>query len=102
MFSRYNQTLGVREVLSIDDEVQSNGKVFKKLSLGSYKWTTYETALKRVDNLSNGLLNLGLKSDQNIVLFAETRPEWLISALACFKIKVTNPLNTSLLFEFGV
>jgi len=84
----YNQTLGQREVLSIDDEKQSNGKVFKKLSLGSYKWTTYETALSRVDNLSNGLLNLGLKSDQKIVLFAETRPEWLISALACFKIKV--------------
>ncbi len=38
----YNQTLGVREVLSIDDEMQPNGKVFKKLSLGSYKWTTYE------------------------------------------------------------
>lgn len=84
----YNQTLGVREVLSIDDEKQPNGKIFKKFSLGSYKWTTYETALKRVDNLSNGLLNLGLKSDQKIVLFAETRPEWLISALACFKIKV--------------
>jgi len=84
----YNQTLGVREVLSIDDEKQPNGKIFKKLSLGSYKFTTYETALKRVDNLSNGLLNLGLKSDQKIVLFAETRPEWLLSAFACFKIKV--------------
>lgn len=88
----YNQTLGVREVLSIDDEKQSNGKIFKKLSLGSYKWTTYENALQRVDNLSNGLLNLGLQSDQKIVLFAETRPEWLISALSCFKIKV--PLVT--------
>lgn len=84
----YNQTLGTREVLSIDDEKQPNGKVFKKLSLGGYKWTTYENALSRVDNLANGLLNLGLKSDQKIVLFAETRPEWLISALACFKIKV--------------
>lgn len=84
----YNQTLGTREVLSIDDEVQPNGKVFKKLSLGSYKWTTYENALNRVDNLSNGLLNLGLKSDQKIVLFCETRPEWLVSAFACFKIKV--------------
>lgn len=88
----YNQTFGVREVYSIDDEVQPNGKVFKKLSLGSYKWTTYENALKRVDNLSNGLLNLGLKSDQKIVLFAETRPEWLMSAMACFKIKV--PVTT--------
>ena len=89
--SKYRKfkTLGTREVLSIDDEMQSNGKVFKKLSLGEYKWITYEDMLKRVDNLANGLLGLGLKSGDNVVLFAETRPEWLITALACFKIKVT-------------
>lgn len=89
--SKYRRfkTLGTRECLSIDDEMQPNGKVFKKLSLGQYKWITYEDMLKRVDNLSNGLLGLGLKSGDNVVLFAETRPEWLLTALACFKIKVT-------------
>ncbi len=89
--SKYKKfkTLGTREILSIDDEIQPNGKIFKKLSLGSYKWSTYEEFKVRVDNISNGLLGLGLKSGDNIVLYAETRPEWLISALACFKIKVT-------------
>lgn len=82
-------TLGVREILSIDDEIQPNGKVFKKYSLASsYTWTKTEDVFARVNNLSNGLLALGLKSNDNIVLFAETRPEWLISAFACFKIKV--------------
>ena len=80
------KTLGVREILSIDDEIQPNGKVFKKFSLGTYKWSTYEKVLKRVDNLSNGLLNVGLKSNDKVVLFADTKPEWIISALACFKI----------------
>lgn len=75
--------------MSIDDEIQLNGKVFKKYSLSSdYKWTTYEDVYARVNNLSNGLLSLGLKSNDKIVLFAETRPEWLVSAFACFKIKV--------------
>jgi long-chain acyl-CoA synthetase len=82
------ETLGVRELFSIDDEVQSNGKVFKKFNLGEYKWQTYEQMKDRIENFSNGLLKIGLKSNQNIVLFAETRPEWIISAFACFRIKV--------------
>jgi len=31
---------------------------------------------------------MGLKSNDSIMLFAETRPEWIMSALACFRIKV--------------
>ncbi|CAF0943184.1 unnamed protein product [Brachionus calyciflorus] len=82
------KTLGVRELLSIDDEVQANGKIFKKYSLGSYKWTSLQEIYDRILNFSNGMLKTGLKSDTNIVLFAETRPEWLMSAFACFRIKV--------------
>jgi long-chain acyl-CoA synthetase len=82
------KTLGTRELLSIDDEVQKSGKIFKKFSLGSYKWLTYEECQTRTENLSNGLLKLGLKSNDNIVLFSETKAEWLLSAFACFRIKV--------------
>jgi long-chain acyl-CoA synthetase len=39
-------------------------------------------------NLSNGLLKIGIKSEENIILFSETRPEWMISAFACFRISV--------------
>ena len=38
------QCLGTREVLGEMDEVQGSGKVFKKLSLGEYKWKTYNEA----------------------------------------------------------
>ena len=38
------QCLGTREVLGEMDEVQGSGKVFKKLSLGEYKWVTYNEA----------------------------------------------------------
>jgi long-chain acyl-CoA synthetase len=83
------ETMGVREVLNLEDEVQPNGKTFKKYNLAEkYTWSNYRTMHSRVDNFSNGLLHVGLKSDQNIVLFAETRPEWLMSAFACFRIKV--------------
>lgn len=72
------KTMGIREIHSIDDEVQPNGKVFKKFSLGEYKWSTYGKMFERINNFSNGLLSIGLKSDMNVVLFAETRPEWVI------------------------
>jgi long-chain acyl-CoA synthetase len=81
-------TLGVREILSMSDEVQPNGKSFKKYDLGEYKWMTYAQVFERINNFSNGLLSIGLKSNQNIVLFAETRPEWIMSAFSCFRIKV--------------
>jgi long-chain acyl-CoA synthetase len=82
------KTMGVREILSIDDEVQPNGKVFKKYNLGQYNYSTYEQIFERINNFSNGLLNIGLKSNDNVVLFAETRPEWIIAAFGCFRIKV--------------
>jgi long-chain acyl-CoA synthetase len=59
-----------------------------KLTLGDYIWQDYETIEKTIEHFSNGLLNLGLKSNDNIVLFCETRREWIESALACFRIKV--------------
>ncbi|RNA18403.1 long-chain-fatty-acid-- ligase 3 [Brachionus plicatilis] len=82
------QTLGVRELLSIDDEVQPNGKVFKKYSLGDYQYMSLRDVYARIVHFSNGLLNIGLKSGEKIVLFAETRPEWLMSAFSCFRIQV--------------
>lgn len=81
-------TMGVRECISIDDEKQPNGKVFKKFSLGAYQWTAYEDIFERVNNFSSGMAKLGLKHGNKIVLFAETRPEWIISAFACFRIGV--------------
>ena len=41
---RYHEKnlLGTRDVLAEEDEVQPNGKMFKKLELGDYRWLTYE------------------------------------------------------------
>ena len=84
-----NKILGTREKLFCENEKQPDGKVLRKFLLApKYEWMIYSDVLKTVDNLSNGFLKLGLQSNDNIVLFAETRPEWLMSALACFRIKV--------------
>ncbi len=37
--------LGTRDILAEEDEVQSNGKIFKKLELGDYRWVQIESKI---------------------------------------------------------
>ncbi|KAM6300001.1 long-chain-fatty-acid--CoA ligase 4 [Aegotheles albertisi] len=77
--------LGTREILSEENEMQPNGKVFKKLILGTYKWLSYEEVNEKVNRLGSGLTALGLTPKSTVAIFCETRAEWMITALACFK-----------------
>ncbi|CAH2315442.1 long-chain-fatty-acid-- ligase 4 isoform X1 [Pelobates cultripes] len=77
--------LGTRELLSEENEMQPNGKVFKKLIQGDYKWLSYEDVNVKVNNFGSGLAALGLKPKSTVAIFCETRAEWMITAQACFK-----------------
>ena len=77
--------LGTREILKEEDEVQSNGKMFRKYHLGDYRWITYEEADSTADYVGRGMRNMGLQNGDKIAIFADTRPEWYILAQACFK-----------------
>ncbi|BFZ00564.1 hypothetical protein BsWGS_03603 [Bradybaena similaris] len=77
--------LGTRDVISEDDEVQPNGKTFKKLVLGAYQWETFAQVDSRITNFGNGLGVLGHKPRSKLVIFAETRAEWMISAQTSFR-----------------
>lgn len=77
--------LGTRQILSEEDEVQKNDKVFKKYNMGEYQWHTFSGVNKKADEFGRGLRELGLEPSQNIAIFAETRAEWMIAAHGCFK-----------------
>ena len=53
--------------------------------LGEYTWITFEQMFTRLTYLGSGLLAVGQKPRRNILIFAETRAEWMIAAQACFK-----------------
>lgn len=76
--------LGTREVLSEEDELQPNGKVFKKVILGNYNWLSYDEAFQAAQCFGSGLAALGQKPQCNIAIFCETRAEWILAAQACF------------------
>ena len=83
------ETMGVRQILGVEDEKQPNGKVFKKYSLGEYQFRTYEQAFEQVEQIGKGLLTFGLKKGDRVLIYAETRPEWLLTAFACFRHGLT-------------
>ncbi|XP_072312571.1 fatty acid CoA ligase Acsl3-like [Eucyclogobius newberryi] len=76
--------LGTRDVIREEDERQSNGKVFKKVVLGQYRWLSYGAAHAAAAQFGSGLLALGQRPKTNIAIFCETRAEWMIAAQACF------------------
>ncbi|MFT7803287.1 acyl-CoA synthetase long-chain family member 3b-like [Arapaima gigas] len=76
--------LGTRQLLSEEDEVQPNGKVFKKVILGDYIWLSYRETYQAAAHFGSGLAALGQRPQYNIAIFCETRAEWIIAAQACF------------------
>ncbi|XP_076877852.1 long-chain-fatty-acid--CoA ligase 4 [Brachyhypopomus gauderio] len=80
-----SQCLGTRTVLSEENETQPNGKVFKKLILGDYKWMSYQELDVELDLLGSGLTALGQQPKHAIAIFCETRAEWMITAQSCFR-----------------
>lgn len=77
--------LGTRELLNEEDEMQPNGKSFKKVIMGNYNWITFEEVYTKATNFGSGLLGIGQKPRKNCLIFAETKAEWMIAAQACIK-----------------
>ena len=68
-----------------EDEVQKNGKVFKKLALGDYEWMTYNMVHASALSFGAGLrFHLGQKPKSLITIYSETRAEWMMSCLGAF------------------
>lgn len=78
--------MGYRVCHGTEDELQPDGKRFKKLILGDYKWYSYEEIQERVDYIREGLMAAGIKQGSPVVIFSETCMEWHLIAQALFQI----------------
>lgn len=56
--------------------------------MGVYKWRTFSDVDQSATYFGKGLRELGQEKFKNIVIFAETRAEWMIAAHGCFKQNV--------------
>ncbi|RMX48628.1 hypothetical protein pdam_00007999 [Pocillopora damicornis] len=80
----YRKCLGTREIIKEEDEMQPNGRLFKKLVCGEYSWLTYAEVDVRARAFGKGLAALGQQVRENIVIFSETKADWMIAAQGCF------------------
>ncbi|KAI6187785.1 AMP-binding domain-containing protein [Aphelenchoides besseyi] len=76
--------MGTRQLLE-GEEVQKDGKTFLELTFGDYLFDTFEDVNERVNCVINGLKTYDMKKGDHVVIFAETRADWMQTALACFK-----------------
>ncbi|XP_022651193.1 long-chain-fatty-acid--CoA ligase 4-like [Varroa destructor] len=83
---------GSREVFAEDEETQPDGKIFKKYTLGEYRWLKFREVDEKINHIASGLFQTGIRSRQNVAVFAETRIEWMLTAQALLRNNV--PLVT--------
>ncbi|CAN7942810.1 unnamed protein product [Ixodes hexagonus] len=94
--------LGKRVVLKETEDTPNEREFIKKLSLGEYQWLTYNEVDNKIELVTRGLMSLGLRPQQNLVIIAETGPEWLIIAFACFRVNIRVVAVSATLGDQGV
>jgi long-chain acyl-CoA synthetase len=52
--------------------------------MGEYRWITFGDMFTRVSHFGSGLLATGQEPRKNVLIFCETKAEWMIAAQACF------------------
>ncbi|GLD60081.1 long-chain-fatty-acid--CoA ligase 5 [Lates japonicus] len=83
----YEDAKTIYEVFQRGLRVSGNGPCLGYRKLGRpYQWLKYKQVSDRAEHLGSGLLHRGLKPNQDtfIGIFAQNRPEWIISELACY------------------
>lgn len=94
--------LGTREILGEEDEVQPNGRIFKKLKLGEYKWRSFIDTELQAQYFGKGMREFGVKPREKVAMFAETRAEWMIAVHGLFKQSCTAVTIYATLGEEGI
>lgn len=79
---------GTRQVLAVEKTQTDDGKIYKKFTLGDYKWITLNDADRRVTDIAQGLRSIGLNPGDKVVILAETRLEWLLTSHACYRTNI--------------
>jgi long-chain acyl-CoA synthetase len=76
--------MGTRQLLE-GKEVQKGGKVLQQLTFGEYQFETFAEVDDHITKIVGGLKSLKMQKGDHVVIYAETRAQWMQTALACFK-----------------
>lgn len=107
---RNREVVGQRDVIkehvALDENgkpVKIDGKVLKKVELSKeFRWKTVGEVLDHVDSLAKGLLQLGVKRGDKVLIYAENGIEWFYTCLALVRINAVTVTLFSTLGDSGL
>ena len=70
-------------------ERPQNGPAKKYYKMGVYQWMTYGEVFDRALDFGKGIKAFGYDVGTKVVIYADTRADWLIAAHGCFKFNYT-------------
>lgn len=68
--------------------------------MGDYKWRTFKEVSEEAAAFGRGLRLLGHQPKENVIIFGETRAEWMVAAQGCFKQNFPSKLKSILINNF--
>lgn len=79
--------MGIRKTTGKDVIASSDGrKMIKKMFDPEYTWYTYHQVDQRIESIMRGLISHGIKQKDYVVIFMETRMEWMLAAQALYRM----------------
>ena len=82
--------VGTRKIHKVEERKHPDtGKVIKYYKMGDYHWQSYDQMYDRVLKFGKGIRELGYEEGTKVVIYADTRADWLVAAHGCFKFNYT-------------
>jgi len=95
--------LGTRRIIEEKKVPGPNDKKFTKLVMDpTFKWLNYNEVDQKSTYIGRGLQLMGLKPKDKLVMYCDTKAEWMVTALGCFKFNYTMVTIYTNLGEDGV
>lgn len=95
--------LGTRRIIEERQVPGGNGKLFtKRIMEPKYTWMSYQDVDRKSSSIGRGLQILGMKSKDKLVMYCDTKAQWLMTAMGCFKFNFSLVTIYTNLGEDGV
>ncbi|MDO9138091.1 MAG: long-chain fatty acid--CoA ligase [Lutibacter sp.] len=88
-----NNTIGLEIRQKVSQYKGENAIYYKDETLKTWVGISWTSFGEKIQNLSKALLQFGIKEQQNVAIFAENMPEWIVADVAIMSIRaVTVPI----------
>lgn len=84
----------------LGEPIMQDGRILKEVKLSDgYKWLSLRQIFGRIDHLSRAFYSLGIKPQEKVIIYADTRMEWFLSALTLLHL---NAIMVTLFSNLGM